>query len=80
MSSETANGEAETGSRLAKRAVDEMLTSGGEVELRLATARARLRPSVRTRSYAGSLARVIAFWLVPTMLVLAFAYVFAARA
>jgi hypothetical protein len=57
-----------------------MLALGGEVELRLTTARARLRPSYRTRSYAGRIARVIAFWFMPAMLVLAVAYVFAARA
>jgi hypothetical protein len=57
-----------------------MLALGGEVELRLTTARARLRPSTRTRSYAGQIARLIVFWLVPAMLVLGVAYVFAARA
>jgi hypothetical protein len=64
---------------LAKPPVDAMLVPGGEVELRLTTARARLRPSARTRSYAGRIARAIVFWLVPAMLVLGFAYVFAAR-
>jgi hypothetical protein len=55
----------------------EIISSEGEVELRLTTT--RLRPSRRTRAHVGHVARLAAFWIVPVVLVLGLAYMAAGR-
>jgi hypothetical protein len=55
----------------------EIISPEGEVELRLTTT--RLRPSRRTRAHAGRVVRLVAFWIVPAVLVLGLAYVTAGR-